>query len=216
MKIDLHTHSIGSPDGGLTAEDYRNVLESKCLDYVAITDHGTIEAALVIKQQLGVLENRIIIGEEIKTSDGELIGLYLKETIPERMSLAETVAAIRRQGGLVYVPHPFETVRSGVSKKGFETIADLVDIIEVYNGRAYFQNRGFEAMSFAEKYGMAVSAASDAHGRHGWGITATIVNEPPTQENLKKLITNGTLQTRRVGLGILYPKFNRLKKKLYV
>lgn len=214
MKIDLHTHSVGSPDGGLTGEDYRRVLENGQLDYVAITDHGTVEMALKIQQELGELGKRVIIGEEIKTTDGELIGLYLTETIPEGLTPAETVQAIRDQNGVVYVPHPFETVRSGIGYDSLQGIMEHVDIIEVYNGRAYFQDFGLRAALLAKQNQKALSAASDAHGRHGWGRTATIVSDATTRENLVEQLQNGSLQTRRVGLGILYPKLNRLKKKL--
>ena len=214
MKIDLHTHSVGSPDGGLTGEDDRRVLENGQLDYVAITDHGTVEMAVRIQKELGELGKRVIIGEEIKTTDGELIGLYLTETIPEGLTPAETVQAIRDQNGVVYVPHPFETVRSGIGYDSLQGIMEHVDIIEVYNGRAYFQDFGLRAALLAKQNQKALSAASDAHGRHGWGRTATIVSDATTRENLVEQLQNGSLQTRRVGLGILYPKLNRLKKKL--
>ena len=216
LKIDLHTHSLGSSDGGLTATDYRNMLESKRLDYIAITDHGSVETALSIKQQLGILGDKIIIGEEIKTLDGELVGLYLTKTIPEKMSLADTVAAIRAQNGIVYVPHPFESMRSGVSQTGLLSIVDKVDIIEVCNGRAYFQNKGKQAMKFAQKHQKAMSASSDAHGYFGWGATATIVDKIPTRENLTEILKDAILQTKRVGFGILYPKYNRLKEKFFI
>ena len=213
MKIDLHTHSVGSPDGGLTGEDYRRVLENGQLDYVAITDHGTVEMALKIQQKLGKLGKRVIIGEEIKTTDGELIGLYLTENIPEGLSPIETIGAIKAQGGLVYVPHPFETVRSGMSERGLESVIEAIDIIETHNGRAYFGNKGSSAAKVAARYHKATAAASDAHGRAGWARTASIITEKPNRENLVELLKNANQQTGRVGIGILYPKCNRLKKK---
>lgn len=104
-KIDLHTHSIISHDGGLTAQQYTKLIESKMLDYIAITDHNETQFARIMQQKLG---SKIIIGEEIATTEGEIIGLHLKQTIPKGMTPEETVRAIKQQNGLVYIPHPFE------------------------------------------------------------------------------------------------------------
>ncbi len=108
FKVDLHTHSVASPDGGLTAQDYLQFLEKKDLQVIAITDHDTITFASDLQAQLGV---RIIVGEEITTTEGEIIGLFLSKGIPPGLSPEETIHRIRRQNGLVYIPHPFETVR---------------------------------------------------------------------------------------------------------
>src|SRR5664279_1477964 len=129
-KIDLHTHSYGSPDGSLKTAQYQYFLENKLLDYIAITDHNSIATALKIQLELGGLGKRIIIGEEVTTTEGEIIGLYLAHTVPAGLSPLETVAEIKSQGGLVYIPHPFETVRSGMSEKALQTIIDSVDILE--------------------------------------------------------------------------------------
>lgn len=210
-RIDLHTHSYGSPDGCLTAQDYRAAL--KQLDYIAITDHGTVETAQQIKKELGKQGVRIIIGEEIKTTDGEIIGLYLAKSIPEGMSPLETVRAIRAQGGLVYIPHPFETVRSGISETGLAGIIEQVDIIETHNGRAIFQNKGSLAEEWAARYHLAAAASSDAHGRHGWGKTYSILKDAPTKTSLIDLLKGASYSKKSVGLGILYPKVNRIRNK---
>ena len=210
-RIDLHTHSYGSPDGCLTTQDYSTALES--LDYIAITDHGTIEAAQQIKKELGEQGDRIIIGEEIKTTNGEIIGLYLTKSIPEGMSLLDTVRAIRAQDGLVYIPHPFETVRSGISEMSLAEIVGQVDVIEMHNGRAIFQNRGSVAEKWAAKYHLAAAASSDAHGRHGWGRTYSILKSAPTKASLIDLLKGASYSKKSVGLGILYPKVNRIRNK---
>lgn len=211
LRIDLHTHSYGSPDGCLTVRDYRAALAK--LDYIAITDHGTVGAAVQIKKALGEQGDKIIIGEEIKTTDGEIIGLYLQESISEGMTPVDTVEAISRQGGLVYVPHPFETVRSGISENGLAEIIQSVDIIETYNGRAVFQNRGELAAKWAAKHQRVMAASSDAHGRHGWGETYSVINGPPSRDLLVKLLRTAAYSKKTVGLGILYPKVNRIRKK---
>src|SRR6266852_4695389 len=104
-KVDLHTHSQASLDGGLSAADYHNMLaQDNGLQCVAVTDHNSIAFAQKLQAELG---ERIIVGEEITTAEGEIIGLYLKKTVPGGRSLAETVRSIKEQDGLVYVPHPF-------------------------------------------------------------------------------------------------------------
>lgn len=213
VRVDLHTHSAGSPDGGLKAEDYRMALNLGKLDYIAITDHGSIEAALHIQSELGDLGERIIVGEEIKTTDGELIGLYLQNVIPEGMSPGRTVKAIREHGGLVYVPHPFETVRSGISEDGLEQIIYDVDIIETHNGRAVFQNKSKKAVAWAKRYDLPQSAGSDAHGLLGWCRTYSVLTKDPNRDNLTSLLRKASHSARYVGAGILYPKINRMLQK---
>src|SRR6266576_5491693 len=103
-KIDLHTHSIISQDGGITASQYEKILQAGVLDCIAITDHNETSFARIMHKKLG---DRIIIGEEISTPEGEIIGLFLTETIPGGIRLDEAIASIKHQGGLVYLPHPF-------------------------------------------------------------------------------------------------------------
>lgn len=208
VHIDLHTHSTGSPDGSLSLADYAQALSSS-LDYIAITDHDEIYRAQVIQKELG---NQIIIGEEITTSEGELVGLFLTKRVLSGQSALATAKAIRAQGGLVYVPHPFETVRKGMPRSVLDTLADVVDIVEAHNGRAFFQNKGPLATTWARLHSKPVCASSDAHGRRGLGTTMTTVAAAPTAKNLVELLQNGRLITARPPLfSLLYPKLNRFR-----
>jgi predicted metal-dependent phosphoesterase TrpH len=210
--LDLHTHSQASPDGSLTTRQYSAMLEQGVLDCIAVTDHDTIAFAQELQAKLGA---RIIVGEEITAKEGEIIGLYLHEAVPPGLSIKQTVQAIRRQHGLVYVPHPFETVRNGLSAKVLADIASHVDIVETHNGRAIFQHRGEDALHWATMHGVPGAASSDAHGWHGWGKTYSNLSEAPTRETLVRLLERATYASETVGLlGALYPKFNRLRKKL--
>lgn len=214
FKVDLHTHSQASPDGGLTREDYRKMLLSGKLDFIAVTDHNDIAYALALHELLG---DQIIVGEEITTVEGELIGLYIKDKIPAGLSVAEAAKAIREQGGLVYVPHPFETVRKGLPRVALEEIVHDVDIVEIRNGRAVFQDRSKEAVAWAENYRLPGAASSDSHGRHGWGRTFSMIAEAPTRATLAALLRDATYNARSPGVrGVLHPKMNRLRKKLHV
>jgi len=208
-KVDFHTHSQASPDGALTAKQYRHMLEAGKLDCIAVTDHNRVDFALRLHAELG---DKIIVGEEITTTAGEIIGLFLKEAVPAGLSAADAAAKVHEQGGLVYIPHPFETVRKGLSPENLETIAGSVDIIEVFNGRT-LQDRGADAAEWATGHQVPGVASSDAHGRSGWGNTYTMLTELPTRATLVRLLNGATLNQQGVGMrGRLYPKLNRLRK----
>ena len=211
-KIDLHTHSYGSPDGGLKLRHYQRLLDSAALDSIAVTDHNRLDAALSLREALGP---QIIIGEEISTTQGEIIGLYLHEAIPGGLTPKETIKRIRAQGGLVYIPHPFETVRSGLSGAALDKIAEEIDIIEVHNGRAVFQNHSNQAAAWVKEHGAAGAASSDAHGYRGWGKTYSCIADKPTRENLVKLLAEASYAVHAPGvIGLLYPKLNRTRTRL--
>src|SRR6266702_4633076 len=112
-KVDLHSHSIISYDGGIAPREYERLLNTNVLDVIAITDHNEISLAQMLHKQLG---EKIIVGEEIGTADGEIIGLFLQEKIAPGGTALETVAQIVLQGGLIYIPHPFEVFRKGLQE----------------------------------------------------------------------------------------------------
>lgn len=209
-KLDLHTHSEHSPDGGITQHQYMKILEDGTLDYVAITDHDSVEFAKKMHKLLG---KKVIVGSEIMSRQGEIIGLFLEKDVRPGMSAKQTAQDIKKQGGLVYIPHPFETVRSGISKDTLEEIAEYVDIVEAYNGRAFFQNKGPDAVVWAKLNNKPVAASSDAHGAKGVGSAFAVVKEVPNRSNLIQLISTAHLTMNRPPLRtLLYPKANRLKK----
>lgn len=212
IKIDLHTHSVGSPDGGITIEEYAKLLDDKVLDMIAITDHDSIDQALAIQNKLGP---RIIIGEEITSLEGEIIGLFLRQKVEPGLSAIETVQAIKSQGGLVYIPHPFETVRKGITKSAIDSISDEIDIVEVYNGRAVFQNKGPQALTWARLNNKIGAASSDAHGIKGVGTTYSSVETAPTKESFLEILKTARLTTKRPPLlSLFYPKYNRFRAKI--
>jgi predicted metal-dependent phosphoesterase TrpH len=210
-KVDLHTHSTASADGGIERVQYLKALHNGTLDCIAVTDHNTISFASLLQQEFG---ERIIVGEEIMTSAGEIIGLYLDTAIPAGLSPAETVQRIKDQDGIVYIPHPFETMRKGLSQQVLDDIADSVDIIEAYNGRALLQNRTQQATVWARLNRKLGAASSDAHGPRGLGRTFTELSEPPTRENLLDLLADAKLHTGLPNMrALLYPKYHRLRNK---
>lgn len=211
MKVDLHTHSDASPDGGITFEQYVRILDHEILDCIAVTDHNTIERAQELRQALG---SKIIIGEEITTLSGDIIGLFLDHLVAPEQSLEATVAAIKKQGGLVYVPHPFETVRKGLPEASLEHIAKDIDIMEVFNARAFVQNRGPKAITWARLNSKPGAASSDAHGMKGLGTAYSVLKEKPNRKNLVELLTHGHCEMQRPPLiSLLYPKAHRVLNK---
>ncbi|HSX00225.1 MAG TPA: PHP-associated domain-containing protein [Patescibacteria group bacterium] len=194
------------------APHYQRMLDDHNLACIAVTDHNTIAFAQELHMQLG---DRIIVGEEITTSAGEIIGLYLKHPIDKGLSLQEAVRAIKEQKGLLYIPHPFEIRRSGVSVRALATILADIDIVETCNGRAVFQNRTKEAYAWAAEHDLPGAASSDAHGPSGWGKTYSVLSEMPTRATLVNLLRGAQYKSGLPGVrGILYPKYHRMRKRL--
>lgn len=211
-KIDLHTHSSASPDGGITADQYAHVLSTNLLDVVAITDHNSIAVAAHLREQLG---DRIIVGEEIMTTGGEIIGLYLKERIRPGLSPLETIKQIKEQNGLVYIPHPFESIRKGLHPAVLEEVVDHLDVMEICNGRAFLQNRSAQTVIWTKLNHIVGAASSDAHGLRGLGKTYTRVKELPDRDNLVKILMHGVPVTERPSVrALLYPKYHKLRRRL--
>ena len=128
---------------------------------IALCDHGTIEGALKLRD---IAPFKVVIAEEILTPDGEIMGMFLKKTIPSGLSVKETIAQIRAQGGLVCIPHPFDRFRdSALRPYIIEEIADQIDILETFNARSLPTQDLTKAATFALKHGIIQSAGSDAH-----------------------------------------------------
>jgi predicted metal-dependent phosphoesterase TrpH len=212
FKVDLHTHSTASPDGGISQSQYRKAFDQGIVDCVAITDHNRIDIAERLKNEFG---EKIIIGEEIMSSNGEIIGLYLNKVVQPGLSPIETVKRIKDQGGLVYIPHPFETFRKGLHPAVLDKLTDYIDFIEVCNGRTFLQNRSAQAVVWAKLNQALGIASSDAHGLKGLGKTYTQLNALPERDTILELCASGIPRTGRPNLrGLLYPKYHRMRKKL--
>lgn len=188
------------------------MLENNTIDYIAVTDHNTIDAALKIQDTLG---EKIIVGEEVMTADGEIIGLFLHKPIPAELPLKKAIQLIKDQGGIVYIPHPFETIRKGIHPELLDAHSNEIDIIEVCNGRAFLQNRSAQAVVWSRLNHVAGAASSDAHGSSGVGTTYTLVDAAPTRDNIVSLLRQGRLITERPPLrSLLYPKYHTVRKMM--
>jgi hypothetical protein len=170
IDIDLHMHTDHSPDCATPVEVLLDAARQQGLGAIAVTDHNEVSGAFEAAEKAERFGVKVIIGEEVKTaSQGEVIGLFLKEKIPRGLTLAETVAEIKRQGGVVYVPHPFDRLHSVPDYEHLLAILDDVDVLEIYNPRVAIGAFNEEAERFAAKYRILAAAGSDAHVAQGLG-----------------------------------------------
>jgi hypothetical protein len=170
IDVDLHMHTDHSHDCATPVEVLLATARDQGLGAIAVTDHNEISGALDAASKAEAYGVKVIVAEEVKTaSQGEVIGLFLSERIPRGLTLAETVAEIRRQGGLVYVPHPFDRMHAVPDYEHLLGIVGDVDAIEVYNPRVAIGSFNEEAARFAAKYRIPAGAGSDAHVPQGLG-----------------------------------------------
>jgi glycosyltransferase involved in cell wall biosynthesis len=170
IDVDLHMHTDHSHDCATPVEVLLATARDQGLGAIAVTDHNEISGALEAAEKAGAYGVKVIVGEEIKTANqGEVIGLFLEEKIPRGLTLAETVAEIRRQGGVVYVPHPFDRMHAVPDYEHLLDVVGDVDAIEVYNPRVAIGSFNEEAARFAAKYRIPAGAGSDAHVAQGLG-----------------------------------------------
>jgi predicted metal-dependent phosphoesterase TrpH/glycosyltransferase involved in cell wall biosynthesis len=167
---DLHLHTSWSHDCQIPVPELLDYAEALGLGAIAVTDHNVFGGAL---EAVGLASGRelvVIPGEEVKTDgQGEVIGLFLQEEIPRGLSFGDTIAAIRDQGGLVYLPHPFDRIHTIPDPATLHRHLAEIDVFEVYNARLLFETYNDEALRFARKYGLQTGAGSDAHVLQGVG-----------------------------------------------
>ncbi|MBS1844653.1 MAG: PHP domain-containing protein, partial [Actinobacteria bacterium] len=171
IEVDLHMHTDHSGDCATPVEVLLRTARDRGLGAIAITDHNEVSGALEAAEiAAGMDDLKVIVAEEVKTAEqGEVIGLFLKEKIPKGLSMAETIAAIREQGGLVYVPHPFDRFHSVPDYEHLLDIVEEVDLLEVFNPRVALTSFNEEAVRFAGKYRIVPAAGSDSHVAQGLG-----------------------------------------------
>ena len=169
LDVDLHMHTDHSYDCATPVEVLLATARDQGLGAIAVTDHNVITGALEAREKAKKFGVKVIVAEEVKTADqGEVIGLFIEEHIPRGMTLAETVAEIKRQGGLVYVPHPFDRMHAVPDYEHLLNIVEDIDAIEVYNPRVAIGSFNEEAERFAAKYRILAGAGSDSTSRRAW------------------------------------------------
>lgn len=175
MKVDMHLHTCYSEDATLSLEAIVEACQHRGLDGVAVTDHNTITGALALQEIAPFL---VIVGEEIETMRGEILGFFLREEIQEGLKPEEAIGRIREQGGLVGVSHPLDRVRrSAMGQKALLDILDEIDFLEGFNSRVIFPSDNRKAQRLAQARGLPMTAGSDAHT--AYEIGRAYVEMPP-------------------------------------
>ena len=197
-------------DSNTTLEEIIARCQQDGIGCVAISDHGTIEGAL--KLQAMNPPFKVIVAEEVLTPQGEIMGMFLKETVPSHQPVDAVLAQIKAQGGLVCIPHPFDKFRpSGLAAKEMERIAEQIDIIEAFNSKVVVTSSLGKARAFADEHGLAQGAGSDAHlPQHIGSAYVEIPDFSNSTEFLTalksgRIVGRRTLPFRSVWLRLLQP-----------
>lgn len=167
LSVELHSHTFASGDCLLRPADIVRVCRARAIDRLAVTDHNTIRGALAVQ---AAAPDLVIVGEEIMTTEGELLGYFLCEEIPPGLTPTETIARLRAQGAAISVSHPFDRHRQGAWREpDLAAIAPLVDAIEIFNARVFHQADNDRAAAFARAHGLHGTVGSDAHSARELG-----------------------------------------------
>ena len=213
LTVDLHMHTHFSHDSGANSQSIVDRCIKTGLNHIAVTDHNTIRGALEVQN---IAPFPVIVGEEIKSSAGDIIGLFLKEEIPMGLSPQETVAAITYQGGLVMVPHPFDRFRpSALTYQALVDILPSIDIMESFNAHNLLSRDNARAAAFTQEHHLLAAAVSDSHTPMELGSTYMQVPEfDGTPGGFKASLAQATLISKRTNpvlrLATFYAKAKRV------
>jgi predicted metal-dependent phosphoesterase TrpH/glycosyltransferase involved in cell wall biosynthesis len=202
---DLHMHTHHSGDCATPVDDLLDEAVERGLAVIAVTDHNTIAGGLEAAQRVQErsLDLQVIVGSEIMTDgQGEVIGLFLREEVPKGLTFGETVSRIHAQGGLVYIPHPFDRMHSIPSPEVLRRHVDQIDVLETANGRLYFEKDNAESERFAERWNLLRGAGSDAHVSEG--LATAVLRLPPFRGPDGLLASLRTAEIERRPRNLLY------------
>jgi predicted metal-dependent phosphoesterase TrpH len=213
LKADLHVHTRYSEDSISPPEKIVQHCIKRGINCLAITDHNEISGAFEVKR---IAPFKVIVGEEILTSRGEIIGYFLTEKIPPHLSPEETVARIKAQGGLACIPHPFDRFRSGAKLRNYalDKILPEIDLIEVFNSRTMLLRDSTRALELARRHDLPATAGSDAHIVREVGSTYMEIPEFNDAGQFRQALRQGKIWGHRTNFLIhFYGIRNRLIKQ---
>lgn len=201
-RIEFHIHTRYSKDSILNFWFLLILCKIKRIDCIAITDHNEIKGALKYQEKLEGHGIKVIVGEEIFTKDGEIIGLYLKEKIEAKLSVEETIQKIKEQGGLVYIPHPYEPYRKKtvLREEKIKEHKDKIDLIEVHNGRNRNYSISKKQEELADKYKLRKVVGSDAHTFFELGRNTMLIASFDRSEILQAIETGQIFSQKTANL----------------
>lgn len=188
LRVDFHTHTIYSPDSLTTPQKLIEACHRKGIDRVVVTDHNTIEGALRAKE---IDPELVIVGEEILTTEGELLAAFVKEEVPKGLTPQVALDRLQEQDAFISVSHPFDLIRSGHwSKKALLEILHRVDAIEIFNARCFWPGFNWQAQKLAKEYQICGTQGSDAHGIIELGRGSLILPPFDDAASLRKSMQN--------------------------
>lgn len=192
IRVDLHSHTMWSGDSTTTPDELIEAVAATGLDVLCITDHNAIKGAVALADALPC---RVVVGEELRTHAGEIIGLFLTEHVPFGIAPREAAKRIRDQGGIVYIPHPFDPMRRNLSEAALNDLVDaeLVDAIEVFNAKTSLQSLNTRAREFAVLHGLAPGAGSDAHVPDALGAAYVEMDDFDSPESFLANLSTGRI-----------------------
>jgi predicted metal-dependent phosphoesterase TrpH len=213
LKADLHIHTKYSLDCETPLDKIIKQCKELKINCIAVADHGTAEGGLAIQK---IAPFKVIVAEEILTTEGEIMGMFLKETIPSGITPREAIKRIREQDGLVNIPHPFETIRgSALKDKVIDEIVKDIDLMEVLNSRSPFSTNSNKAHDFAAKHGIPGTAGSDAHTIYEIGNAYIEMPEFNTKEEFLKAVAQGKIYGKRSGVFVhFFSTWAKIRGKL--
>ena len=213
LRVDLHMHTRFSHDSGAPPGSIVEQCVKTGLNCIAVTDHNTIRGALEVQSKASF---QVIVGEEVKSAAGDIIGLFLKEEVLKGLSPLTTVKAIKEQGGLVMIPHPFDRLRpSSLKLEALQEILPYVDIMEAFNAHNLLMRYNERATAFAHEHHLVAAAVSDAHTPLELGRTYMEMQDfDGTPESFKHGLARARSVTRRANqvlrLTTVYTKLKRM------
>ena len=215
LRLDMHVHTHASFDSLNHPERILQVARERGMDHLVICDHNEIHAALALQERD---PERILVGEEVKTAERvDIIGILLREQIPKGTHARETCLRIREQGGVVYIPHPFDVHRSGAAHL-LDELEDLIDVVEVHNARCWKAGLNARAEAWADAHGKILGAGSDAHTLREIGRGyMTVPPFTPDRDGLLAALRAGQVEGRTTSsplchLSSTYAKLRKLWK----
>lgn len=217
-RIDFHVHSCYSKDSAMSNEEIIKSCKDRGINCIALTDHNELAGAIEMEKS-GIF--RVIAGEEVKTADGEIIGLFLKEKIRAGLSAEETVKEIKTQGGLVYIPHPFSKWRRTKLKfSALEKIKNDIDIIEVFNSRNFFRTDNLKAEEYALENNITMAVGSDSHITCELGSCYVEVEDFSSPSDLLTVLKHGhrvtNLSSAFVHFGSAFVRIRKNLEKVFI
>jgi predicted metal-dependent phosphoesterase TrpH len=210
----MHTHCEASPDSRTPVAEQARAVRAAHIDVICATDHNTIEGALRLRELADGF--RVIIGEEISSRDGEIIGLFLEQAVPRDLSGEDTIARIHAQGGLVVVPHPFSINRRyHMRRASLDRLRSQIDALEIFNAREAIFLNNRSAAAYAKEHDIVGTAGSDAHRASEIGRAFVEMPDFAGRGDFLDALRQGVAHGRLSGGGVhLFTRYDRFRKWL--